>query len=250
MSKHQSKSKNEPPAVRFQGARAEDFLILSRFFAQDERISFEALGLVVYLLSKPPNWKIRQSDLVRRSGKSAYAVRKILNELKEMYYARIEYIMGEDGQMKGREWVLYGNPKDNPDYQRDQLLKAQTKLDLQLDSSTPQADEPITLEKLYELWQEKRPRQAVERQFVKLTEQDKREIAAHVFKYCEFNPDIRYRKKLERYLDPVQKNWQEPLIDRRHAKQGNQNHRRSQQRGGGSRHIATGTGGNKDYGLT
>ena len=61
------------------------FLLFSRQTAQNKELSYEALGMLTYLLSKPDNWEVRIDDLVRRVGDKTLAgkqkVYAIIDEL-------------------------------------------------------------------------------------------------------------------------------------------------------------------------
>lgn len=221
------KSSDSSPSVRVHGGHG--FVVASREFVQHEEISFEAVGLMLYILSKPENWKTRMNDLRRRSKRSKGYLQRIFKELAAFHYAKLEYIVDENGMFQGREWVLYWDPNENPDKKKEFLEQAQTKLDFDnpLPAATPAQAQPpelpqplpeITLKELYKLWDEPRPRQPVEIQFCKLTTQDREEINQVAQTYVEYNPDPRYRMKLENYINATRKNWQQPLIDRRNEK--------------------------------
>ncbi len=43
--------------------RSSEFAIISNRLANDKALSFEARGVLVYLLSKPDNWEVKISDI-------------------------------------------------------------------------------------------------------------------------------------------------------------------------------------------
>ena len=57
----------------------------ARAAAQDENISYEAGGLLWYLLSKPDDWEVRIPDL-QKNGAGRDKVYSMLKELKENGY--------------------------------------------------------------------------------------------------------------------------------------------------------------------
>ncbi len=70
---------------------------LRREIAEDTNITYEALGVLLYLLVKPSNWKIRPTNLRDRTGKGVngktgkHKIYRILNELVDAgYIARIQ----------------------------------------------------------------------------------------------------------------------------------------------------------------
>lgn len=66
--------------------RADQFAIIPNSASNDERLSFEALGVLVYLLAKPNDWCVSLGDLRRRGGIGRDKAYRILNELMEVGY--------------------------------------------------------------------------------------------------------------------------------------------------------------------
>ncbi|MBZ6253639.1 hypothetical protein KVH27_35400 [Streptomyces olivaceus] len=67
--------------------------------ANDEEISYRALGLLVHMLNKPANWQMRSEQLSKgkkREGRDA--VRKMLHELAAAGYYRLERRQFRDGK--------------------------------------------------------------------------------------------------------------------------------------------------------
>lgn len=58
------------------------FVMVARGVAQNHTLSYEALGLLTYLLSKPDDWTVVPEDLMR-PGCKRDKVYKLLNELKD-----------------------------------------------------------------------------------------------------------------------------------------------------------------------
>lgn len=78
---------------------------LSRAAAQDKNLSYEARGMLVYLLSKPKDWIVRVDDLAIEScGRDK--VRRILKELVDAGYA-IPPKRINAGDSKQFEWTSY-----------------------------------------------------------------------------------------------------------------------------------------------
>lgn len=65
------------------------YFSMARCSAQDDALSFEALGLLTYLLSKPDDWKLMVADLKRR-GWGRDKVKRILKELETAGYLTVE----------------------------------------------------------------------------------------------------------------------------------------------------------------
>lgn len=85
-----------------------------RASAQDSRLSFEARGVLTYLLSKPGNWKLHPSDLMREGGCGRDRVKRILKELKDLGYlvaTEDKQPKGERGKFTAWNYVLYEQPQ-------------------------------------------------------------------------------------------------------------------------------------------
>ena len=55
-----------------------DFAILPKAALNDENLSWEARGVLSYLLEKPDGWQVYQSDLVKRGPAQDFKVRRII----------------------------------------------------------------------------------------------------------------------------------------------------------------------------
>lgn len=95
-----------------------NFTIVSNSVLNDPRLSFRAMGVLVYILSKPDNWRTSvyqlsksrlavDSGTVRGSG--AKAIRAALSELIDAGYVRSERLHRENG-----EWTFRYCVTDRP----------------------------------------------------------------------------------------------------------------------------------------
>ena len=74
----------------------------------DARLSFRALGVLAYLLSKPDHWTVDSRVLCRTHSEGRDAIRTVLNELKEAGYMRQESVLvGGPGGVWKTETVIY-----------------------------------------------------------------------------------------------------------------------------------------------
>lgn len=106
------------PIIKIQ-KRDPGYVQLSNQIINDTRLSWKSKGVLVYLLSKPNNWKVQVNDLTKRSPDGEYAVRSALNELINHGYATRERTNLPDGTFSWdytiREQPLRGFPHmDNP----------------------------------------------------------------------------------------------------------------------------------------
>jgi hypothetical protein len=77
--------------------RREKFTVVSNAALEDERLSFQAKGLLVYLLSKPDGWKVSRDHLATVGPNGISSVRAILVELEKCGYLTRTRTAGEHG---------------------------------------------------------------------------------------------------------------------------------------------------------
>lgn len=93
---------------------ASNFTILSNAVINDERLSFRARGVLIWLLSKPDDWRTRSDAIAGQSPKEGRdAIRSALRELAELGYLIREKIQNDRGQ-----WItiqtIYEEPRTGP----------------------------------------------------------------------------------------------------------------------------------------
>jgi hypothetical protein len=118
------------------------YLMIDRETVQDERLSWEARGLLVYLLSLPADWDIRVRHLQKQGSAGRDALRKILRELQQFGYVSGfgESERGERGRFGQTEIRVYETPRLNP-YHLEEELPAPEKPSL---VDCPAPDQPAT----------------------------------------------------------------------------------------------------------
>ena len=68
-----------------------NYFVMHNATAQDDGLSWEARGMLAYLLSKPEGWRTNLTDLTRQSGAGKDKCRRIMDDLiKAGYVERIE----------------------------------------------------------------------------------------------------------------------------------------------------------------
>jgi hypothetical protein len=75
---HPSSTLGDRTIIRSQRDRNNPYFLMRRDAAQEGRLSWEARGLLAYVLSKADNWKIRLGDLRKQgsSGRDGASVKK------------------------------------------------------------------------------------------------------------------------------------------------------------------------------
>jgi hypothetical protein len=82
---------------------------IRRTTLQDERLSFEARGLLAYLLSKSHDWRVVIGDLMRAGNTGRDRVYRILRELESAGYLT-RHAVREGGKWRGFEYHVYEAP--------------------------------------------------------------------------------------------------------------------------------------------
>lgn len=89
--------------------RSENFAIIPNHVAEDTRLSFEARGVLVYLLAKPHDWDIRITDL-RKQGLGRDRAYRILDELAQAGYLERVQEAGPNGRFGATSYTVYDDP--------------------------------------------------------------------------------------------------------------------------------------------
>lgn len=91
------KSTPQSGIIRVEKDRTHPYKTINTSFATDERLTWGARGLLVYLLSKPDDWKVMVPDLIKQSSAGRDAVYKILKNLEETGYLQRIRTRRDDG---------------------------------------------------------------------------------------------------------------------------------------------------------
>lgn len=111
--------------IRTQKNRENPYVMIDKTFLSDDRLSWKAKGLLSYFLSKPDDWTILVSDLIKRSTDGEKAVRSGLKELEKLGYLENYPVKDERGRIKYWEKVVYERPNEVeiPDTQKGKVDK-------------------------------------------------------------------------------------------------------------------------------
>jgi hypothetical protein len=86
------------------------YTALSNRAANDKNLSIRALGLLYYILTKPPTWRVIPDQLASRFDLSYRVVLKILNELRDAGYVR-RSIIYENHRITGIRYQVSDDPE-------------------------------------------------------------------------------------------------------------------------------------------
>lgn len=90
--------------------RENPYVMIDKYGLNDERLSWKAKGLLAYLLSKPDDWQVYESDLIKRAADGRDAVRTGLRELEKYGYLSRRQVRGESGSFGHMEYTVYERP--------------------------------------------------------------------------------------------------------------------------------------------
>lgn len=107
-------------------ARNVNFTTVSNDFLQDVNLSWKAKGMIVYILSLPPDWELNLSDLKNRSKDGRDSTAAGLRELMDNGYCKRIKLRSDGGTFGGYDYVV----SDIKEFELEQ----------------PQTDNPVTVE--------------------------------------------------------------------------------------------------------
>jgi len=86
------------------------YVVLDKMFIDTPGLSWKAKGLLAYLLARPDNWEIRESDLVAHATDGRDSVRTALRELKAAGFIVKAQRRSEVGKFSVAEFDVYERP--------------------------------------------------------------------------------------------------------------------------------------------
>ena len=105
--------------------RKERFSIVDNKVIEDERLSFKARGLLIYMLSKPDDWKFYTEELAKRSNKDGIsAIKTALNEIEDAGYLTRKQGHKKNGQFTSQDWILTDTSTNSPQLEKPLADKA------------------------------------------------------------------------------------------------------------------------------
>ena len=98
-------------------SRPSRYLIVSKALIDDNRLSLTAIGIMAYLMGRPPNWEIKIVQLAQRFNLSQDRIGTIFKELEKLGYARLVSVrQGGKTQFTGKQWEVFELPELNLDF--------------------------------------------------------------------------------------------------------------------------------------
>lgn len=95
--------------------KTDNYVVLDKRFLNDKNLSWQAKGMLTYMLSLPNDWKFSLSDLKNRSRNGRDATDAIIKELQQAKYIRKEQKRKSGGQFGNSSFIVYETPfTENP----------------------------------------------------------------------------------------------------------------------------------------
>lgn len=91
-----------------------DFVTVHKAFVFDNKLSAKAKGILLYFLSRPDNWQIYTSEVVKHMNDGQKSINSGIQELiKSKYVHRIQK-RTDNGVFNGYEYLVYEKPAEMP----------------------------------------------------------------------------------------------------------------------------------------
>jgi hypothetical protein len=95
-------------------SKYENCVLTGNEMAQDSRLTWAARGLLLYMLSLPADWNLREDHLVRQSPKGRDHLRGLLCELEQYGYLFRKLERNKAGQVVRSDWTVWGEAQESP----------------------------------------------------------------------------------------------------------------------------------------
>ena len=91
----------------------ERFTALSNKIVRDDKLSWKARGIFLYLFSQSDDWDFYETEVVKHSTDGRDSLRSGLKELEDRGYIKRERIRNDKGQLMSSDWLLSDVPMLN-----------------------------------------------------------------------------------------------------------------------------------------
>lgn len=87
-----------------------NFVTIHKGFIQDSNLSWKAKGLLLYLLSRPDDWKIYETELVKHTSDKLSSLKSGIKELEKVGYIERKRKRDDKGRLQGYDYEVYEQP--------------------------------------------------------------------------------------------------------------------------------------------
>lgn len=89
------------------------YVIINKAIVEDDKLSWRAKGLWLYLMSRPDGWQVYEHDLMNKGTEGRDAIKTALKELETVGYIHRTRKRNKKGQLSSYEYEVYENPVEN-----------------------------------------------------------------------------------------------------------------------------------------
>lgn len=87
-----------------------NFVTVHKNFIHDDNLSWKAKGILLYLLSRPDDWRIYETELNKHSSDGRDSLRTGIKELEQAGYIHRTRKRNEKGQLREYEYQVFEQP--------------------------------------------------------------------------------------------------------------------------------------------
>ncbi|OOV78872.1 DnaD domain protein [Mammaliicoccus fleurettii] len=87
-----------------------NFVTVHKNFIHDNTISWKAKGILLYLLSRPDDWQVYETELVKHTSDGLSSLKSGIKELEEVGYIRRTRKRDDKGRLKEYEYSVFEHP--------------------------------------------------------------------------------------------------------------------------------------------
>lgn len=87
-----------------------NFVTVHKDFIHDNTISWKAKGILLYLLSRPDDWQIYETELVKHTRDGLSSLKSGIKELEEVGYIKRTRKRDDKGRLKEYEYAVFEHP--------------------------------------------------------------------------------------------------------------------------------------------
>ena len=89
-----------------------NFVTIHKGFITDDRLSAKAKGILLYLLSRPDDWQIYTSEVVKHMSDGQKSINSGINELIKVGYVERSRKRKDNGDFNGYDYIVYEKSKN------------------------------------------------------------------------------------------------------------------------------------------
>ncbi|MDH9161270.1 conserved phage C-terminal domain-containing protein [Staphylococcus succinus] len=90
-----------------------NFVTVHKNFIHDSNLTFKSKGILLYLLSRPDDWQIYESEILKHTNDGKDSLKSGIRELEDVGYVVRTRKRNDKGHLNGYEYLVYEHPIQN-----------------------------------------------------------------------------------------------------------------------------------------